>query len=151
MGKFSYHPSVSWNAGEEHHPARLASWRAMNALAIKNKDDYVSLYAPSGGIEDPVGPSLYDPAGEGHYGRDRLSEFWDKAIEPIGSFTFVISDSFVSGCEAANVGKVTLSLGDGQIMDAEGVFHYKVNAEGLLVSIRTFWELERAMKTMRER
>ena len=34
-------------------------------------------------------------------------------------------------------------------MDTEGVFVYKVDADGLIVSMRAFWETERAMATLR--
>lgn len=149
MSAFAFHAAVRWQAGEQEHPARLASWRAMNALADKDKDAYLSLYAPSGGLEDPVGPSTYDPAGEGHYGREKLAAFWDSVIGTIESFHFVITDSFAAGDEVVNVGKVTTSLPDGRKMDTEGVFQYRVDAEGLLLFVRTFWELERALATVR--
>ena len=43
---------------------------------------------PAGGladdaiVEDPIGPSNFDPEGKGHRGRDAISVFWDKAIGP---------------------------------------------------------------------
>ncbi|MGW4489396.1 nuclear transport factor 2 family protein [Amycolatopsis sp. NPDC004368] len=148
---FELHPSIVWKASEEPHPARVASWRAMNALAVKDRSTYLGLYAPTGGIEDPVGPSMYDATGEGHYGPEKLSAFWDNAIEPITKFSFVIADSFATGNEAVNVGIVTTALPDGRLMDVEGVFQYRVDDRGLLLAMRTFWELDRATATIRER
>lgn len=56
---------------------------------------------PSGGLEDPVGPSMYDPVGVGHYGREKLAAFWDRVIDTIQSFHFVITDSFAAGNEVS--------------------------------------------------
>ena len=51
--------------------------------------------------------------------------------------------SFAAGDECAFIGTVYNQLPDGREMACEGVFVYKVNAEGKLLSLRAFWEFER--------
>lgn len=44
------------------------------------KEDWVALFAPDGVVEDPVGPSMFDPEGKGHHGHEGIGGFWDIAI-----------------------------------------------------------------------
>jgi steroid Delta-isomerase len=100
-------------------------------------------------VEDPVGPSFFDSAGRGHHGHEGISAFWDKAIAQAQRFEFDIRDSFAAGSEVANVGVITAYLPGGMRVDTEGVFVYNVGADGLIRSMRAFWETERAMATLR--
>ncbi len=99
-------------------------------------------------VEDPVGPSHFDPEGAGHRGRDAISAFWDKAIAHNESIEFLFEDSFACGNEVAYTGKVRSHAG-GQVIDAVGVFIYKVDESGKILAVRAFWESERTMATMR--
>jgi steroid delta-isomerase len=92
---------------------------------------------------------MFDPTGDGHRGHAGIAAFWDKTIANVARFEFVMRDSFAAGDEVANVGTITAHLPDGSIVDTEGVFVYRVNADGLIVSMRAFWETERAMATLR--
>ncbi|MDP1069655.1 hypothetical protein, partial [Klebsiella pneumoniae] len=62
---------------------------------------------------------------------------------------FLIDDSLVCGNENVNIGKIRTTIG-GSIIDAEGVFVYRVNDDGKIASLRAFWEVDRAMKTARK-
>jgi hypothetical protein len=59
-------------------------------------------FAEDAVVEDPVGPSHFDPDGTGHRGSSAISAFWDKAIALAERFEFDIVDSS-AGSEAANV------------------------------------------------
>ena len=50
----------------------------------------------------------------------------------------------------ANVGTITTYLPGGSRVDTEGVFVYRVGEDGLIRSMRAFWEVERAMATLRQ-
>ena len=65
-------PSIGWNGSRSNHPARIASYRALDAITCADKEGYISLYAPDGVIHDPVGMTAVDPTGAGHRG-DRKS------------------------------------------------------------------------------
>jgi ketosteroid isomerase-like protein len=114
------------------------------------KEDWLALFAPDAVVEDPVGPSPFDPEGKGHRGQDGIGGFWDSAIAGVRRFHFTIKDSFANGDSCANVGTITTVLEDGTRVDTEGVFVYRVDEAGLITSIRAHWELERAMATMRK-
>ncbi|PXX56320.1 ketosteroid isomerase-like protein [Nocardia tenerifensis] len=130
------------------HPARTASQALLAAVQAGDKDAWLDLFAEDALVEDPVGASGFDPAGKGHRGRDAISAFWDKAIAHNESIEFRYEDSFACGNEVAYTGMVR-SRNGGQVLDAEGVFIYRVNEAGKIDSLRAFWEMERTMQTMR--
>jgi ketosteroid isomerase-like protein len=141
--------AVTWAAPDADHPARRASRRSAAAVARGDKQGWLALFAADAVVEDPVGPSVFDPDGNGHRGHDGIAAFWDLAIADVRLFHFTITDSFATGDECANVGTITSVLGDGSRVDAEGVFVYRVGADGLIASMRAYWELDRAMATSR--
>lgn len=132
-------------AGE--HPARAASQRSMQAVQGKTKDAWLALFAEDALIEDPVGISPLDPEGKGHRGRAAISAFWDTFIGP-NQISFDIWHSYAAGNEVANVGAITTTTPAGTKAVAEGVFVYRVNDQGNLVSLRAFWEFEKMMASM---
>jgi len=132
----------------EEHPARVASRASQAAASGKRKDEWLALFADDACVEDPVGPSGFDPEGTGHRGHDAIAKFYDMTIANTDSLEFLVDDVLVCGDECVNIGTIRTTIA-GQIIDAEGVFVYRVNTDGKLVSLRAFWEVERAMKTAR--
>ena len=130
------------------HPARAAALASQAAARIKNKQAWLALFTPNGCVEDPVGPSGFDPEGKGHHGLEAIAAFYDMAIAKTDSIEFLFDDSFACGNEVAFTGLIRTTIG-GSIIDAEGVFTYRVNDEGKLLNLRAFWEVDRAMKTAR--
>ncbi|WP_121254370.1 nuclear transport factor 2 family protein [Nocardioides ferulae] len=141
--------AVVWNAPTGEHPARAASQRSYSAVAKGDLDEWLTVYAEDAVIEDPVGPSMFDPEGRGHRGHDGIRAFWELAIAPISSFRFVIHDSHANGNTCANVGTITTSFSDGSEVDTDLVMVYTVHPDGRVASMRAYWEPERAMATMR--
>jgi len=135
------------NANE--HPARIVSQRSMSFAERRSKEEWLSLFADDAIVEDPVGPSPLDEKGEGHRGKEAISAFFDMTIAGTG-LKFEIKDSFACGQEVANVGTIHLSLPDGSEGRTDGVFLYKVNDAGKIVSLRAFWELNRTLATITE-
>ncbi|RAU98470.1 nuclear transport factor 2 family protein [Mycolicibacter senuensis] len=131
------------------HPAHLAGQRSRDAVAARDKETWLSVFADDAIVEDPIGPSPFDPEGKGHRGRDAISAFWDKAIAPTDKIEFNFVDSFACGNEEANVGSIVTTMAGHQIT-TDGVFTYRVNDEGKLIALRAFWEVERAAKTARK-
>jgi ketosteroid isomerase-like protein len=143
-------PQIVWNAPDGDHPARRASQRSYSAVIAKDKDTWLTLFAPDAVIEDPVGPSFFDPEGKGHHGQEGLSAFWDMAIAPIAEFTFTIKDSFANGNSCANVGTFSTVMEDGTRADTELVAVYRLDDEGRIRSMAAHWEVERTMATLRK-
>jgi steroid Delta-isomerase len=121
----------------------------MAAVAEGRKDDWLALFTPDAVVEDPVGPSMLDPQGRGHHGREGIAKFWDQNFGAVSRFHFQVKDSFANGPCCANIAAITMWLGDdGTTMTVDGVMLYTVNDEGLLTSIKGYWEPNRAMATI---
>jgi ketosteroid isomerase-like protein len=144
------HEAITWNAPDAEHPARTASQRSYAAVADGDLDRWLTVYAEDAVLEDPVGPSMFDPEGKGHHGHAGISAFWNLAIAPIESFRFTIHDSHANGSTCANVGTITTTFPDGGRVDTDLVMVYTVDAEGRVASMRAFWEPDRAMATYRK-
>jgi steroid Delta-isomerase len=142
--------AIEWNAPNGDHPARAASQRSYSAVAKGDLDEWLTVYAEDAVIEDPVGPSMFDPEGKGHHGHDGIRAFWDLAIGPIETFRFVIHDSHANGNTCANVGTITTRFPDGTTADTDLVMVYTIHDDGRVASMRAFWEPERTMATVRK-
>ena len=140
---------ITWEAPDGDNAARTASQLSYDAVGRKAKDEWLALFAPDAVLEDPAGPSFFDPEGKGHRGRDEISAFWDTAIAPVKSFRFAVKDSFANGPFCANVATFTPELPDGTLVDTELVATYRLDDNGLIESMRAHWEVERAIATAR--
>ena len=132
------------------HPARLAGQASREAASGRRKDEWLALFAEDAVLEDPVGPSMFDPEGKGHHGLEGVSAFWDMAIAPVKEFHFTIRDSFANGLACANIGTFSTVLEDGTLADTDLIAVYRVNDEGKMVSMAAHWEVERTMATLRK-
>jgi ketosteroid isomerase-like protein len=140
--------SIDWRApSRAPHPARDAAFRSYEAVIAKDKQAWLDNFAEDGWVEDPVGPSIFDRDGRGHHGVEGRAAFWDKTIATVETFVFEIHDSFAAGHECANVGTIHTTLSNGYKVHTEGVFVYRVDDAGKLVSLRAIWEFDRAMAT----
>lgn len=149
---FDLNPSIQWKASTVEHPARVVSWRAMDAITRKDRASYLSLYAASGLIQDPVGPSDLDPTGAGHRGPERIAAFWDANLAPVEAFEFTVDESFAAGDEVANLIRLRLLLPGAKQMDNELIAVYRIEPETqLLLAMRSYWEPARVYATLRDR
>ncbi|WP_216216133.1 nuclear transport factor 2 family protein [Amycolatopsis aidingensis] len=142
--------TVPWDPEADQPAARQAAWRSMRAVTGGAKQEWLALFAADAVVEDPVGVSGFDPEGKGHHGHEAIGAFWDMTIANVERFEFVIRDSHAAGDEVANVGTITTFLPGGYRVDTDGVFVYRVGEDGLIRSMRAFWEVERAMATARQ-
>ena len=127
------------------HPARLASQRSMEVVQKKGenaKERWLALFADDAVIEDPIGPSPFDPERKGHRGKAAIAAFWDMTIANV-QLKFDIERSYACGNEVANVGTITSTLPDGKAIPVSGVFTYRVDAEGKVVALRAYWEFDK--------
>ncbi|GBE67746.1 hypothetical protein MFM001_42080 [Mycobacterium sp. MFM001] len=129
--------------------AHEAGKRSREAVIARDKDAWLSVFADDAIVEDPIGPSHFDPEGKGHRGRDAISAFWDKAIAPTDKIEFNFVDTFQCGNEEANVGNIVITTAGYQVT-AEGVFTYRADDDGRLVALRAYWEVDRATATARK-
>ena len=131
----------------EEHPARAVSRRSIAAVKAKRKDDWLAHVAPAAVIEDPVGRSPIDPSGNGHRGTAAIAKFWDNQIAA-NTIHFEVRESYAAGSECANVGTISIGMPNGMQARCDGVFVYRVDDAGKLVSLRAYWEFEKMLATM---
>ena len=128
--------------GLPDHPARSASLASMRAVEAGDRDAWLALFAPDAVVEDPIGPSPFDPDGAGHRGIDAIAAFYDNVIAS-GSVRFTIRESWEAGPEVANVGRISTTMADGTVVHADGVFTYRINDAGQVLALRAYWSIER--------
>ena len=139
--------AITWNAPDDDHPARTASMRSYSAVAKGDLAEWLTVYAEDAVLEDPVGPSMFDPEGRGHHGHEGISAFWEQAIAPIATFEFEINDSFANpgGNTCANIGRIRTSFADGSSTTTDLIMVYVVNDDGRVSSMKAYWEPDRTM------
>ncbi|MCF6387455.1 nuclear transport factor 2 family protein [Mycobacterium sp. MBM] len=128
-------------------PVTLAGQRSRAAAVARDKDAWLALFADDAIVQDPIGPSHFDPEGKGHRGKEAIAAFFDKAIAP-SQLEFHFDKTYVCGDEEANVGHIVI-VANGYRVTAEGVFTYRVDPEGKIAALRAYWELEKAAASAR--
>lgn len=145
---------ITWEAPDGDHPARRLSQRSYDAVSRKAKEEWLALFDDEAVLEDPVGPSFFDPEGKGHRGKEGIAAFWDMAIGPVKEFRFTIRDSFANGNACANIGTFSTVMEDGTLADTDLIATYVItdpeNGEPKIVSMRAHWEVERTLATVRK-
>ena len=141
--------AITWTAPNDDHPARAASQRSYSAVAKGDLAEWLTVYAEDAVLEDPVGPSMFDPEGRGHRGHEGLAAFWEQAIAPVDRFAFEITDSFANpgSNTCANVGRITTAFADGSHTVTDLVMVYVVDDDGRVASMKAYWEPDRTMAT----
>jgi steroid delta-isomerase len=116
--------------------------RSQAAAGEKDRETWLGLFAHDAVVEDPVGPSLLDPAGKGHRGADAIAAFYDTVIGRVDRLRFEIERSYSCGDEIADVGAIHMDLPGGSTAVVRGVFTYRGDGAGKLVALRAFWEFD---------
>ena len=125
----------------EAHPARDATVRSMAAVEAGSRDGWLAQFAADALVEDPIGPSMFDPEGNGHRGHEGIGAFYD-AVVSSGEVRFAIRESYAAGNECANVGTITTTFADGSRAVVEGVYTYRIGDDGKVVALRAYWEAD---------
>ncbi|HZM55030.1 MAG TPA: nuclear transport factor 2 family protein [Acidimicrobiales bacterium] len=120
--------------------ARELGQASMAAVEAHDREAWLALFADDAVVEDPVGPSLFDPEGAGHRGAEEIAAFYDAVVGANESITFDIRQSFLCGDEAANVGVIRITFAGGSAVEVDGVYTYRRSPEGKIAAIRAYWE-----------
>jgi steroid Delta-isomerase len=128
--------------------ARELARRSQAAVRAKDRDAWLALWASDAVVQDPIGPSPFDPAGNGHRGPEAIAAFYDTVIAPNDLITFEIEDSYLCGDEVADVGIIRTVLPGGRhVATVHGVYTYRGNGAGQLAALRAFWEFDKVELT----
>ena len=119
------------------------SKQSMATTEAKDRDGWLALFADDAVVEDPVGPSFVDPDGKGQRGKEAITAFFDNVISQSESLKFTIRQTMECGDEVINIGELRITLPGNQVGIVPIANIYKVNAEGKLASLRSFWEQDK--------
>ncbi len=134
-------PAIELSALPEH-PARTATIRSMRAVEAGDREGWLACFAADAIVEDPVGPSVFDESGDGHRGIEAIAAFWDSAITGAAKIEFLIERSHAGGDRCANVGRIRNTMPDGSVVTVTGAFVYRVDADGQVVHLQAFWQMD---------
>jgi steroid Delta-isomerase len=130
---------------DDHCTARDLARRSQAAVRAKDREAWLSLFAPDAVVQDPIGPSPFDLAGAGHHGPAEIAAFYDTVVAPNELITFEIESSYLCGDEVADVGVIRTVLPGGKhVAVVRGVYTYRSNGAGQLAALRAFWEFDKA-------
>lgn len=115
---------------------------SMAAVEAGDRDAWLALFADDAVVEDPIGPSAFDPEGKGHRGIEAIAAFYDSVIAPNESIRFTISQSLLCGDEVANVGVIRIAFTGGTAIEVDGVYTYRRSPDGKIAALRAFWETD---------
>ena len=133
---------------EKAATARDLARKSQAAVRAKDREAWLALWAPDAVVQDPIGPSPFDPAGNGHRGPAAIAAFYDTVIAPNELITFEIEDSYLCGDEVADVGIIRTVLPGGRhVATVHGVYTYRSNGAGQLAALRAFWEFDQVELT----
>jgi steroid delta-isomerase len=120
--------------------ARDLARASMAAVESLDRQAWLDLFADDSVVEDPVGPSMFDPEGKGHRGPEAIAAFFDNVIAVNESIAFAVRGSFLCGDEVANVGVIRITFEGGSAIEVDGVYVYRRSPEGKIASLRAYWE-----------
>jgi steroid Delta-isomerase len=121
----------------------------MTAVEAGDRDGWLALFADDAIVEDPIGPSAFDPEGNGHRGATAIAAFYDNVIGANESIKFDIHQSFLCGDEIANVGLIRITVAPGMVVEVDGVYTYRRSPDGKIAALRAYWESD-AIRTVEE-
>ena len=127
-------------------PARTASIKSMQLAMAGDAEGWLDLFADDAVIQDPYGPSPYDPEGKGHIGKEAIAKFCAAFIQP-DRIRFEIRQTLDGGGACVNVGTIIAKGQDGQIGWNEVVNVYEVNEAGKITLLRSYWDFAANQKT----
>jgi len=127
---------------QEAATARSLGERSRAAVAAKDRQGWIDLFALDGVVEDPIGPSAFDPDGNGHRGHAGIGAFYDNVIAGSEAIEFDIEESYLCGDEAAAVGTIRTTLAGGtHVAVVRCIFTYYADGHGKLKALRSYWEM----------
>ena len=127
-------------------PARKACIRSIQLAMAGKGEEWLDLFAEDAVVQDPYGPSPFDPAGKGQVGKAAIKKFCADHIRP-GAIAFQIRQTLGGGNTCVCVGTITTKSPEGKVAWCEIVNVYEVNDAGKITLLRSYWDFEAMGKT----
>jgi ketosteroid isomerase-like protein len=107
--------------------------------SARDLDAWLDLFAEECSVEDPVGPSAWDPEGRGHRGKAAIAAFHEAAITHTQDIGYTLHKEVLCGDEFAVFLTLHITMKDGTRRDVEAINVYTGDGQGRLKSLRSFW------------
>jgi ketosteroid isomerase-like protein len=125
--------------------ARELGIRSRAAVHAMDREGWLDLFADDALVQDPIGPSAFDPEGKGHRGKEAIAAFYDTVIAPSEAIDFEINESYLAGGggEVADVGviRTTIAGGTHQAI-VHVVMTYRSDGANKIAALRAYWEFD---------
>ena len=121
--------------------ARDLGQASMAAVEASDRQAWLDLFDRDAVVEDPVGPSTFDPEGGVIGGPEAIAAFYDTVIAPNESIRFDISPLLPlwrRGCERRR--HPHHLRGRWSAVEVDGVYVYRRSPDGKIASLRAYWE-----------
>lgn len=124
-------------------PALMASQSSWRCVQAHDREGWLALMADDVVVEDPIGKSVTNPDGTGVKGKEGVATFYDTNIAA-NQLTITCEETFPSSSpnEIAHILVLNSKFEGGFSSEVRGVFTYRVNDEGLINSMRGYWNLD---------
>jgi len=124
-------------------PALTASQSSWRCVQAHDREGWLALMADDVVVEDPIGKSVTNPDSTGVKGKEGVATFYDTNIAA-NQLTITCEETFPSSSpnEVAHILVLHSRFEGGFTSEVRGVFTYRVNDEGLINSMRGYWNLE---------
>jgi steroid delta-isomerase len=113
---------------------------SLAALKAGDRQGWLDLYEDDALLENPVGPSQFDPLGKGRKGKEAIAGFWDTFRAQQDAFDFEIHRAKLCGNELAAYLTLHITQRGGQRVALEAIDIYRRSPNGKIASLRSFWE-----------
>ena len=115
---------------------------SMGKVRERDKAGWLALFAEDATVEDPVGPSAWDPEGRGRRGKAEIAAFYDMFSAAQTGFDFEIREMYTCGDEVAAAVSMHIIGLDGTRHTTSAINVYRRSPDGLIQSLRSFWEAQ---------
>jgi steroid Delta-isomerase len=127
----------------QQSPALTASQNSWRCVQMHNKEGWLALMADDVVIEDPIGPSVTNPGGNGVRGKEAAAAFYDSNIAA-NNLRITCEETFPSSSpnEIAHILVLRSRFENGVTSTVRGIFTYRVDDAGLLTNLRGYWNMD---------
>ena len=129
------------------HPAVAVHLTSIRAAESGDKATWLGLFADDACLQDPVGPSPYDPSGDGFRGKAAIEGFWDSVIGPAET-RFDSRLRIPSGPDSCACWMVATNQMGEQSIDIDVMVTYHLSADGKIQSLRAFLDFQGVMEAL---
>ena len=114
----------------------------MAAIEARDREGWLALFTEDAVVEDPIGPSMFDPEGLGHRGKDAIGKFFDNVIAPNDKIKFTIGSPTSAAPRWPTSGRSTSPCRAGTDRERRPGLYLPRRPDGGLEALRAYWEVE---------